>query len=341
LSSNTFMIDAASRHSVLLQRYSAGLEAGAADSVSAALNGVVSDLATLEGRNKRSLRLQIVSNYRSQLTSLEAELYDELIELAGSEDDFSVEMFEEAINATIDAVDDNVLVNAVDNANIDVVEGQRITIPQMLSQFTAAKSRQINTILQDGFTEGLTQDQLISRVREAQPLQRRQAASLVRTGTNAVSSIARYESMLANSDVLKGYEWVSTLDSRTSNVCIARDGVVYSFKKSNPKPPAHFSCRSTIVPKVDPRYDLLSDVTGDRPSIGADGVEQVNAQSTYGGWLRKQPAIFQNEVLGPARAKLFRQGGLSVSKFVNFDGKTYTLDELRALNPLAFEKANL
>jgi hypothetical protein len=101
------------------------------------------------------------------------------------------------------------------------------------------------------------------------------------------------------------------------------------------------NCRSTIVPKVDPRYNLLSEVTGDRPSVGASGAKSVSAKSTYGGWLKKQPASFQDEVLGPTRAKLFRQGGLSIGKFVNFDGETYSLEQLRALNPLAFEKANL
>jgi len=338
LSSNTFLVDAASRHAVLLQRYSAGLESNMADSVSSALSDAIAELLTSNG-SQISLRIQSVNRYRSSLTQAEADLLDELTELLREEGDFSVAMFEEAINASIE--ESGQLQSSFESARIDVIEGQKITIPQMLSQFTEVKSRQINSIIQDGFTEGLTQDQLVTRVRQVESLQRRQAASLVRTGTNAVSSIARYQTALENEDVLDGYEWVSTLDNKTSNVCIARDGQVYPFRDSSPKPPAHFSCRSTIVPKVDPQYDLLSKVKGDRPAIGSDGVEQVSGQSTYGGWLRKQPASFQDEVLGPARAKLFRQGGLSVAKFVNFDGRTYTLEELRSLHPLAFEKANL
>lgn len=311
-----------------------------ADAVSDALKGAIADLATVEGSQGR-VRLEVIGNYRASLTSAEAQLYDEFIALAQDEGQFSVELFEESINAAIDAVDSVDMVAAVDGSRMDIIEGQRITIPQMLSQFTEAKAVQMNRLLQDGFTEGLTQDQLISRVREVEPLQRRQAAALVRTGTNSVSSIARYRTAVENSDVLEGYEWVSTLDDRTSLVCAGRDGMVYEFTESSPKPPAHWNCRSTIVPKVDPRYNLLSDVTGDRPSVGADGPKTVSAKSTYGGWLKKQPASFQDEVLGPARAKLFRQGGLSIGKFVNFDGDTYTLDQLRELNPLAFEKANL
>lgn len=340
MSSNTFLIDAASRHAVLLQRYSAGLEKEMADAVSGALRDLIGDMSTAEGSQGR-IRLEVISNYRSSLTSAEAQLYDELVELAKEEGEFSLDMFEEAINASIEDIDDTVLNTAIENTRVDVIQGQSITIPQMLSQFTAAKSRQMNTIIQDGFTEGLTQDQMVSRLRQVEPMQRRQAASLARTGANAVSSIARYQMAQENSDVLEGYEWVATLDDRTSLICASRDGVVYPFAESSPKPPAHFSCRSTIIPKVDSEFDLLSSVSGERPAVGADGAEQVSGQSTYSGWLRKQPASFQDEALGPARAKLFRQGGLSISKFTNFDGRTYTLDELRALNPMAFEKANL
>jgi SPP1 gp7 family putative phage head morphogenesis protein len=340
LSSNTFLIDAASRHAVLLQRYSAGLEKEMADSVSDALRSLIDDLVRTEG-SQSLIRLEVISNYRSNLTSAEAQLYDELIELAKEEGEFSLELFEEAINASIEEIDDAVINTAISSTRINVIQGQSITIPQMLSQFTAAKSRQMNTIIQDGFTEGLTQDQMVSRIRQVEPMQRRQAASLARTGTNAVSSIARYQMAQQNSDVLDGYEWVATLDDRTSLVCASRDGVVYPFAESSPKPPAHFSCRSTIIPKVDPQYDLLSQVSGERPAIGADGVKQVSGKTTYGGWLRKQPASFQDEVLGPDRAKLFRQGGLSIAKFTNYDGRTYTLDELRERHPMAFEKANL
>ena len=334
-------MDATSRHAVLLQRYSAGLEKDAAEKVSKALDGVIAALATTEARSTRALRMQIIANYRAELVDLEAQLYDEFLDLANAEDEFNVQMFEEAINAEISAVNPALMVRAIESSRINVIPGQNVTIPQMLGQFTEAKARQVNTVLLDGFTEGATQAQLIERLKEIQPMQEMQAATIARTGNNSVSSIARYQAELANADVLDGYEWVSTLDDRTSNVCKARDGIVYSISANDPRPPAHFNCRSTTKPVVSKEFDKLAAITGDRPAIGAEGRGTVSAQVTYGGWLRKQPASFQAEVLGPTRAKLFRDGGLSVQKFVNFDGRTYTLDELRGLNPLAFEKANL
>ena len=144
-----------------------------------------------------------------------------------------------------------------------------------------------------------------------------------------------------NEELMDGYEWVATLDSRTSLICGSRDGIIYSFLATNPRPPAHFSCRSTIVAKVSPKYDLASDVTGNRLSKGASGKKTVSANTNYGSWLKKQPSGFQDEVLGVNRANLFRNGGLSIDKFVDTSGMEYTLDELRKIEPLAFEKVGL
>lgn len=337
MSNNDYLIDAASRHSVFLQRYSARLERQAMSVVSDALASVIGQIP--EDPRKSDIRL--IRNYSDTLQNAERALIDELLDLVESEAEFDKALLEQVVNADIESVPRETLIRAVDVTPLEVLPGQRVTIPSMLSSFTRAKASQVTTLLQAGFTEGKTQQELVRDLREIEPLQRHQAASVVRTGTNAISSLSRYQSMLANAELLSGYEWVSTLDGRTSLICMNLDGMVFDFTGNNPVPPAHFSCRSTIIPKVKPEYDLLSDLEGKRPSVGASGAKQVGAKTTYGGWLRKQPASFQDEALGPARAKLFRQGGLSIGKFVNFDGREYTLDELRALHPLAFDKANL
>jgi hypothetical protein len=83
---------------------------------------------------------------------------------------------------------------------------------------------------------------------------------------------------------------------------------------------------------VNPKYNLGSKVTGKRSSV--DGL--VSADTTYGGWLKKQGAAVQDEVLGIDRAKLFRSGKLSIGRFTDDLGRVYSLEELERLNPLAF-----
>ena len=50
---------------------------------------------------------------------------------------------------------------------------------------------------------------------------------------------------------------------------------------------------------------------------------------SYDDWLHGLDEEAQDEVLGPARAGLFRDGA-SVREFVDASGRTYTVAELRA-----------
>jgi hypothetical protein len=98
------------------------------------------------------------------------------------------------------------------------------------------------------------------------------------------------------------------------------------------------NCRSTTIPVVKPEYSLAAGLKGERPSIGADGVETVGSKTTYGGWLKKQPAAFVDEALGPERSKLFRSGAIKIGGFTDPTGRVYTLKELRGMNPIAFQE---
>jgi hypothetical protein len=60
---------------------------------------------------------------------------------------------------------------------------------------------------------------------------------------------------------------------------------------------------------------------------------------TYGKWLARQDEETQADILGKARAKLFREGSLTVDSFVTADGSPLTLAEIRRRNPQAFARA--
>jgi len=62
---------------------------------------------------------------------------------------------------------------------------------------------------------------------------------------------------------------------------------------------------------------------------------------TYRDWLKKQPMSRIIDILGPARAKLYREGGLKIGDFVNDKGRTLTLRELRARDSAAFGEAGI
>lgn len=109
-------------------------------------------------------------------------------------------------------------------------------------------------------------------------------------------------------------------------ICQARDGKVYTLENAL-YPPAHVNCRSSTV-SVLKSWEAMGLKNPDgRTRASMNG--QVAQTETYQTWLAKQPHEFQNEVLGKARANLYR-AGTPLDKFVDSSGHTYTLAELKA-----------
>ena len=163
--------------------------------------------------------------------------------------------------------------------------------------------------------------------------------AIVRTSMQHVSSVAAAETWALNADIIKAYRWTSTLDSRTTETCRSLDGQEFELG-AGPLPPIHINCRSRTVPILVDKLNVLSK---GRKRASADG--PVDANETYYSWLKRQPAAFQDSVLGPSRGTLFRDGGLSAEEFARISiGRDYqplTLDEMRRLEPNAFERAGL
>jgi hypothetical protein len=110
---------------------------------------------------------------------------------------------------------------------------------------------------------------------------------------------------------------------------------------SGPRPPAHPNCRSTTTPVIKSWKELGINLTEAPPGTRASMDGQVPATLTYNDWLKKQPQAFQDEVLGPTKAKLYRKGDLSLDRFIDKSGNEYTLDELRRREMGAFERAGI
>lgn len=184
---------------------------------------------------------------------------------------------------------------------------------------------------------------------------RRNAQAVVRTAIQHVAQVAKQETWKENADIITGYEWVSVLDSRTTVQCQSLSGREFEIGKG-PLPPIHINCRSTTAPIIANK--VLRDAlrkNATQASKGAEGGAQVSANLNYYEWLKTQPDSFQDEALGPLRAKLFRDGGLSAERFqelqlgkqfepLNLYGKTVDgvyVPGMKDLEPVAFNRAGL
>jgi len=211
-----------------------------------------------------------------------------------------------------------------------------------------SEARSIASAIQQGYYEGENNQQILNRIRGTRALQysdgllavsRRHAEAVVRTAIQHVVNVARNEVYAANDDIVEGYQWVATLDSRTSPTCRSLDGQKFEIGKG-PLPPAHIACRSATIPNLHPALAMLSEGA---TRASADGY--VAGETTYYEWLKGQDAAFQDVAIGATRGKLLRDGGLGAEKFGQLNlGRNFqplTLAQMRKLNPRAFKRAGV
>jgi SPP1 gp7 family putative phage head morphogenesis protein len=241
-----------------------------------------------------------------------------------------------------------------------------------------ADLQRIHQQIRIGMVQGEGSRDIAARVfgeRGAMSITRSQAEAVTRTVINGVSNAAQQEFLQSNSDLFDVEQYVATLDSRTTPICRALDGKQFPIGKG-PMPPSHVACRSLRVAVLDgevigerpfkagTEQQMLREYAaanglgklGSRDDLPRGHKQafdafsrrrmreltgQVPARTTYQEWLKRQPAQIQDDILGPTRGKLFREGGLTLDRFVSREGDELTLDELRQRNRKAFERAGL
>ena len=215
---------------------------------------------------------------------------------------------------------------------------------QQVTAISIQENRQINRIIKNGIRDGLDNGKIITNIkRTGTAIASNQIRTLVRTGITEVSSFIAKETYRLNEDVVKGFQYVATLDSRTSLICARLDGKIYSLDNdTSPKPPQHFNCRSTTIPVVKSAKQLENTSNnriskrklkrmseGRRASING----QVPARTTYSEWLSTQGNEVKLTLLGSQeRVNLFNTGKLKLTQFSNKEGKLLSIDKLRELS---------
>lgn len=281
-------------------------------------------------------------------------LIDDLGEITIDQSEFETQ----ALNQTVKNFDPITPAPAqlLTSARVVPMSVQGLTSKPLLKPFikdwTVKSINQVNTVVQQGFAQGKTVQAMSVEIRGTRQQKfnngvlakiNRDNRSVVRTAVQHVASVARTETMQQNSDLVKGYEWVSTLDSRTTSQCRGLDGREFKIGKG-PLPPIHVNCRSTTTAVLDERFDFL-DQDAKRPAVGEKKIGQVDADKTYYQWLKTQSAAFQNSVIGVTRGKLLRNGGLTAEEFgrlsLDKNFQPLTLGEMRAKRPEVFEEANV
>lgn len=200
-------------------------------------------------------------------------------------------------------------------------------------------------VVREGLALGDTPTQMARSLRSTLGVSNANAQSLVQTTVSAVSNSVRTEVFERNDDVIKELKWLTVLDRRVCFRCIVMSDKRWKNDASKTpvghsipfrRPPIHFNDRCIIVPVVKSFRELGIDLpepkAGTRPSV-VDGVAvHQPGKTTFRSFLDRQSKEFQNEVLGPGRAKLWRDGKITLSDLTDGRGRELTISELSALN---------
>lgn len=293
---------------------------------------------------------------------------DDLAPLALYEAEWQANYAAAATGLSASVPAERTILNFINRALMSLESGQRVDIGvwgDFVESNIDSRSKQINGIVQRGFMRGETIPQMRKQIKQVtEGLLTREAEALARTGYVHYAAQATEAMVQANKDILEEYYYIITFDNRLSSIC-RQIGVKFNdpknrFKVGDPKaptPPHHYNCRTRRL-AVPEGFEL----TGTRAAVGgkkgADAEEafikkdqrrrkasqvrykgkkdtdifnpgQVSAEKSYSAWLREQPRWFIDDTLGPARAKLWLDDGVSLNKFSDLLGNPLTLAEIK------------
>lgn len=194
----------------------------------------------------------------------------------------------------------------------------------------------------------------------------RDMESVYLTVLNGIGNEVRSTFYKANADIASEELFVATLDDRTTIICAGLDGKRFAVGEG-PVPPLHFRCRSLRVlafnvenlstrAAVPTTEKMLLAEFASQSNLGGvksyddlprgfktkynefrrkrlrELIGQVPVTVPFDTWLRDQSETFQNEYLGKAKADIYREGKLTLDKFVTRDGYELTIEQLKQLS---------
>lgn len=132
-------------------------------------------------------------------------------------------------------------------------------------------------------------DSAIKAISDKFNVSKSQAANLVMTEQSYFHSLATYDSF--KSMGIKEYEFLATLDKKTTQMCRSMDGKHFPMSEYMPgvtAPPLHPRCRSVTVPYFDDEYSDLFNNGSMRAARNEEGkTYYVPADMTYRDWEKK------------------------------------------------------
>lgn len=220
-------------------------------------------------------------------------------------------------------------------ANAELYQGY--TINQIMKDFDTKIAFDVQGAVKLAVINGETIPEIRQRLNKILNVKVNQAEAIARTATATLVNQVRDEVYNENDDIIKAYQWIATLDSRTRIEHAIRNNLTWRFRDKKPighnlpfrQTPDGVNCRCVLIPVLKSWKELGIDDLEEIP-IGTrssmDG--QVSKDLSFTDWLKSKDDDFVEKYLGKKRADLFLDGKITLSDLVS-KGRVLTLKELQ------------
>ncbi len=363
--------DSIIKNTIDLERYSEGVKEQVIEILNKAQQEIIGKIAQIDpdAPSMTKWKEQRLQTLNKKITEILDDSYKEIKSV--SQDSLKA-MVKPTMKATVNALNDGIGVNIFDVtltpemlnsiATKTLINGNIIGAwwDKQSENAKTNLTTQMNKAMQQlqiGTVQGESINELISRIRGTaltpgvMSVTKREAAALVRTSTMQVANSTRMQVYEQNKDILKGYEVIATLDTRTTPLCKGLDRKQYDLN-FNPighnipypagGPPFHWLCRTGLCPMTKSYRELMGE---DSPLTNKEKqqltqVTSVSQRASMGGptsgtmdyneWLLTQSKEVQEDVLGIARRQLWLDNKLTMEDLIHQNGRLLTLPELEA-----------
>jgi hypothetical protein len=363
---------------IYLERYKAGFNGKILAEIETLEDSLTRELASSfsKGVPNNSVRIQRLENLLAQSRQIIRSSYankkslagKELLRLAANEQTYVVGAVNEGAGIDIAKISLNYdeLKKLTDGT---LIEGAKSA--EWWGRQSEDLQKRFSDQMRQGVLRGETLDQLTARVRGTQAraytdgimqVSKRQAEALVHTSVQTIANETRLATYEANATITSALQWISTLDGRTTHICMALSNKLWTTKTKAPighsiKWPgvtAHWRCRSTQIPVLKKWEDLVA--KQDEAALDAEFKKQLAAQGfspeqiagikrntrssmdgqvakdiSFDDWLKVKTPEFQDSMLGKGRGRLFRDGKITMTDLIDQRGRPLTIDQLEAL----------
>ncbi|VTP69607.1 Uncharacterised protein [Leclercia adecarboxylata] len=181
-----------------------------------------------------------VRNLNQQaIAGMQTSLADELLQLAGHEAGYQLSLFDVLLPQQ---VKERYPLQSITPQQLYAATMAQPFQGRLLSEWAenldADRMTRITNTVRRGYLLGDTTEVIARQVRGhanrgfqdgALQVSRANAASITKTAVNHLAATARTSFADANGDILRGKQWLSTLDNKTTHTCIIRDRLRYTL----------------------------------------------------------------------------------------------------------------